>query len=151
MMTTTENALTLLVGEWEGEETIATTRWGEGGPARGYFSARLGLGDRVLLMDYREEREGKFALQVHAVFTTGPEPGAYALHWFDSYSFVPAQPAPGHGDGERLVFLRSSPRGQTRHTYVFHGDDRHELALESSFDGGLHWEPVMHGSYRRVP
>ena len=149
MMTATENALALLVGEWQGEETIATTRWGEGGPARGHFSARLDLAGRVLLMDYREEREGNPALQVHAVFSAGTEPGEYALHWFDSYGFVPTQPAPGHWDGARLVFLRSSSRGQTRHSYAFR-DDACELTLESSFDGGVHWEPVMQGSYRRV-
>lgn len=145
----TENVLRLLAGDWEGEETIATTRWGEGGPARGRFSARLDLGSRALLMDYREERDGSPALQAHAVFTTGPGHDEYALHWFDSYGFVPMQPAPGHWDGERLVFLRSSQRGQTRHTYAFR-DGACELALESSFDGGVHWEPVMHGSYRRT-
>lgn len=144
-----KHALGLLAGEWEGEETIATTRWGEGGPARGRISARLDLGGRVLLMDYREERDGQPALQAHAVFTAGPGHDEYALYWFDSYGFVPAQPAPGHGDGERLVFLRSSPRGQTRHTYALR-DDAFELALESSFDGGVRWEPVMQGSYRRV-
>jgi len=144
-----ENALGLLVGEWEGDETIATTRWGEGGPARGRFSAQLDLGGRALLMDYREERDGKPALQAHAVFTADPGHDEYALYWFDSYGFVPAQPAPGHWDGARLVFLRSSPRGQTRHTYAFR-DDACELTLESSFDGGVHWELVMQGCYRRI-
>ena len=144
-----ENALNRLAGEWAGEETIATTRWGEGGPARGRFSARLDLSGRVLLMDYREERNGQPALQAHAVFTAGPGDDEYALYWFDSYGFVPVQPAPGHWDGERLVFLRSSPRGHTRHTYTFR-NDACELVLESSFDGGVHWEPVMHGSYRRT-
>jgi len=144
-----ENALGLLVGEWEGDETIATTRWGEGGQARGCFSARLDLGGRALLMDYREERDGKPALQAHAVFTAGPGHDEYALYWFDSYGFVPTQPGPGHWDGARLVFLRSSPRGQTRHTYAFR-DDACELTLESSFDGGVHWEPVMQGCYRRI-
>lgn len=144
-----ENALSRLAGEWAGEETIATTRWGEGGLARGHFSARLDLGGRTLLMDYHEERDGQPALQAHAVFTAGPGHDEYALYWFDSYGFVPAQPAPGHWDGERLVFLRSSPRGQTRHTYAFR-DDTCGLTLESSFDGGVHREPVMRGNYRRV-
>lgn len=144
-----ENVLALLVGDWEGEEAIATTRWGEGGPACGRFSARWDLGGRVLLQDYREERDGHPALQVHAVFTAGPGHDEYMLYWFDSYGFAPAQPAQGHWDGGRLVFLRSSSRGQTRHTYAFR-DDACELTLESSFDGGVHWEPVMQGRYRRV-
>jgi hypothetical protein len=145
----TTHALVLLAGEWEGEETLATTRWGEGGQACARVSARLDLGGRVLLMDYREERDGQPALQAHAVFTAGPGHDEYALYWFDSYGFVPAQPAPGHWDGERLVFLRSSPRGQTRHTYMLRGE-AFALTLESSFDGGVRWEPVMQGSYRRT-
>jgi hypothetical protein len=150
METDSNNVLARLAGEWEGEEAIATTRWGEGGPATGRISARLDLGGRALLQDYREERDGRPALQAHAVFTAGPEHDQYALYWFDSYGFAPAQPAPGHWDGRRLVFLRSSPRGQTRHSYELVDADTWRLTLESSFDGGVRWEPVMQGTYRRV-
>jgi hypothetical protein len=138
-------------GAWEGEETIATTRWGEGGPALAQINARLALGGRVLLMDYRETRDGQPALQAHAVFADGASPGDFALHWFDSYGFTPAEPAPGYRDGDRLVFVRSSSRGQTRHVYHWLGNDEFTLVLESSFDGGTSWEKVMQGSYRRVP
>ena len=147
---TTDNALTLLAGEWHGEETIATTRWGQGGPATARVSARFDLGSRVLLQDYREERDGRPSLQVHAVFAAGPEHDQYALYWFDSYGFAPSQPAPGHWDGQRLVFLRSSPRGQTRHIYEPLDEDGYRLTLESSFDGGIRWELVMQGTYRRI-
>lgn len=138
-------------GAWEGDETIATTRWGEGGPALAQITARLALGGKVLLMDYRQTRGGQPALQAHAVFTEGTDPGDLALHWFDSYGFVPAQPAPGQREGDRLVFVRSSSRGQTRHIYHWLGNDEFTLMLESSFDGGASWEEVMQGSYRRVP
>lgn len=142
--------LAALVGEWAGVESIATTRWGPGGAATGRTSARFDLGGKVLLQDYREERDGKLALQAHAVFVAGQEPGEYALYWFDSYGFVPSQPAVGHWDGRRLVFLRTSPRGQTRHIYEMPADGLYRLALESSFDGGVNWEPVMQGEYRRI-
>jgi hypothetical protein len=142
--------LAALVGEWIGDESIATTRWGQGGPASGRANARFDLGGKVLVQDYREERDGRLALQVHAVFAAGQEPGEYALYWFDSYGFAPAQPAVGHWDGRRLVFLRTSSRGQTRHTYEMVVDGMYRLTLESSFDGGVNWEPVMQGEYRRV-
>lgn len=147
----TEDLLARFDGAWEGEETIATTRWGEGGPALARITARVALGGKVLLMDYRQTRGGQPALQVHAVFTEGAGAGDLALHWFDSYGFVPAQPAPGQRDGDRLVFLRSSPRGQTRHVYRWLGNDEFTLVLESSFDGGASWETVVQGRYRRVP
>jgi hypothetical protein len=144
------NVLAALAGEWIGDETIATTRWGQGGPAVGRVSARFDLGGKALLLDYREERDGKPALQAHAVLVAGQEPGEYALYWFDSYGFAPAQPATGHWDGKRLVFLRSSQRGQTRHIYEWIQDGVYRLVLESSFDGGVHWERVMEGEYRRL-
>ena len=142
--------LARLAGEWQGEETIATTRWGQGGAATGHFIARLDLNGRVLVQDYREERDGKISLQAHAVFVVEPEHDQYSLYWFDSYGFVPGMPAPGVWDGERLTFVRSSPRGQTRHVYALQGDDGFTLRLESSFDGGVKWEQVMSGSYRRL-
>jgi hypothetical protein len=144
------HVLTVLAGEWRGDEQIAETRWGPGGPATGRISARLDLGNRVLVQDYHEERDGKPALQVHAVFVAGPEHDQYALYWFDSYGFAPAQPAPGLWDGRRLSFVRSSSRGQTRHIYELQGDDAFALTLESSFDGGVSWEPVLNGLYRRM-
>lgn len=144
------NVLAALEGEWIGNETIATTRWGQGGTAIGRVQARFDLGRKVLLLDYREERDGKASLQAHAVFVAGQEPGEYALYWFDSYGFTPSQPATGHWDGKRLVFLRSSLRGQTRHIYEWVADGLYRLVLESSFDGGVNWERVMEGEYRRV-
>jgi hypothetical protein len=144
------NVLAALAGEWLGEEQIATTRWGQGGPAKAKVSARFGLGGKVLLQDYREERDDKPSLQVHAIFAAGAEPGEYALYWFDSYGFAPAQPALGHWDGVQLVFLRVSSRGQTRHIYTPSEESGYQLTLESSFDGGVHWERVMHGEYRRA-
>lgn len=144
------NVLAALAGEWTGDETIATTRWGQGGPAIGRVHARFDLGGKALFMDYREERDGKLALQVHAVFVAKQEPGEYALYWFDSYGFTPSQPATGHWDGKRLMFLRSSQRGQTRHIYEWTADGIYRLRLESSFDAGVNWEQVMEGEYRRL-
>jgi hypothetical protein len=151
-MTSTEgnDVLAALAGDWQGEEQIATTRWGQGGAATARASAHFDLGGKVLLQDYREERDGAAALQAHAVFMAGPEPGEYAMYWFDSCGYAPSQPALGHWDGNRLVFLRTSSRGQTRHTYELPGDDSYRLRLESSFDGGVNWQEVMHGHYHRV-
>nr|BAO24107.1 hypothetical protein [uncultured bacterium] len=143
------NVLARWVGHWHGEETIATTRWGQGGPATAELITQMELNGRVLVQDYRQERDGKPSLQVHAVFVAEPDHDQYSLYWFDSYGFVPGTPAPGLWNGERLTFVRSSPRGQTRHVYAFDGDDVLTLRLESSFDGGVSWELVMTGRYVR--
>jgi len=138
-----------LEGEWTGEEEIATTRWGAGGPASATIDARLALGSKTLVMDYQETRDGKPSLCVHAVIVAGPEHDQFQLFWFDSYGFVPSSPAPGIWDGTKLSFVRSSARGQTRHVYSFDGDGSYALRLESSFDGGVSWEQVVQGVYRR--
>ena len=138
-----------LVGRWVGVEQIATTRWGEGGPATAEIDAQFDLGGRALVFDYRGTRDGKAALAVHAVFIAGPEHDQFQLFWFDSYGFVPSSPAQGLWDGNKLSFVRSSPRGQTRHVYVFKDDGGYSLVLESSFDGGVSWEAVMRGEYWR--
>lgn len=144
------DTLEFLIGRWTGEEQIATTRWGQGGPATAEVEARLDLGGKAVVIDYREQRDGQPALLAHAVIAPGPEHDQFQLFWFDSYGFVPSAPAPGHWDGQRLTFLRSSPRGQTRHVYTPQADGSYTLALQSSFDGGVQWEPVMSGHYRRA-
>lgn len=144
------DTLEFLIGRWTGEEQIATTRWGQGGPATAEVEARLDLGGKAVVIDYREQRDGQPALLAHAVIAPGPEHDQFQLFWFDSYGFVPSAPAPGHWDGQRLTFLRSSPRGQTRHVYTPQADGGYALTLESSFDGGVQWEPVMSGRYRRA-
>jgi len=83
-----------LAGDWTGDEEIATTRWGQGGPAKGFIQARIDLGGRALVQDYREERDGKLTLQAHAVFVTGPDHDQCSLYWFDSYGFVPGGSSP---------------------------------------------------------
>jgi len=137
-------------GNWKGEETIAPSRWGEGGPATASVAAKLALGGKLLTMDYRAERAGQPWLQAHAVITAGQSDAPFALYWFDSLGFVPQAPAPGQWDGETLTFIRGSPRGQARHSYRFLDEDNYQLVLESSQDGGASWAPVMRGQYRRV-
>ena len=45
------NVLAALAGEWVGVEAIATTRWGQGGPAVARVHARFDLGGTVSLRD----------------------------------------------------------------------------------------------------
>ena len=145
-----QNRLTHLAGEWTGDETIAPSQWGEGGKAVARISARMELNQKLLVQDYSAERGGAPWLKAHAVFTFDEQAGAYSLFWFDSLGFVPAQAAPGQWDRQSLRFIRTSPRGQARHTYTFTVPDAYQLKLESSFDGGATWVLVMEGAYSRI-
>lgn len=144
------NLLEQFAGEWAGDEEIAPSKWGEGGIARASISARLDFDGRVLVQDYSAERDGKPWFKSHAVIAFDQQNSALSLHWFDSMGFIPQLPAPGHWNGEALQFIRTSPRGQTRHTYIPSGAGAYELLLESSFDAGATWVPVMTGRYSRA-
>jgi Protein of unknown function (DUF1579) len=148
MSSTISSKLNVLAGEWTGQETIAASQWGAGGKAISRISSRLDLTGNILIFDYQAERDGRPWLKAHAVYSfDGGD--SYRLFWFDSLGFVPAEPAPGQWDGKSLVFVRSSPRGRTRHTYTFLTEASHAMLLESSFDGGVTWVQVMEGIYTR--
>lgn len=144
------NYLSFLAGQWTGQETIAPSKWGAGGTAIATITSRLDLNDKALIHDYRAERDGKTWLTAHAIFVFDEPSSHYSLFWFDSLGFVPTQPAPGQHDGNTLKFIRTSPRGQTRHTYTFSDDKQYQLLLESSSDGGATWILVMDGIYSRA-
>lgn len=147
---TAGHCLGLFDGEWLGEEVIAPSKWGAGGVAYARISARQALNECGLIQDYRAERDDKPWLEVHAVFTFDEPTSTYRLFWFDSLGFTPEKPALGHWDGANLTFVRTSSRGQTRHIYSVPESGRYRLVLESSFDDGQTWSPVMQGLYSRV-
>ncbi len=149
-MSDLKGLLELFAGDWTGEEDIAPSKWGAGGRANARIAARLDFDGCVLIQDYSAQRDGKLWFKAHAVIALDHPSSSLSLHWFDSMGFIPAAPAPGQWDGEALHFVRTSPRGQTRHTYIVTGTDAYELVLESSFDAGKSWVPVMTGRYSRA-
>jgi len=138
--------LSALAGDWHGEEEIAASRWGQGGRACAVLQARQ-LFNTHLVQDYRAERDGKDWLQAHAVFLPLGEIEVQ-LFWFDSFGFVPAEPATGRVEGDTLTILRTSARGRTRHHYRLLSATEYALRLETEIEAGA-WEPVMTGHYRR--
>jgi hypothetical protein len=144
------DSLRSLVGDWSGLETIAPSTWGPGGEAVVRASFRSALDGKVLLHDYRAERDGKPWMNAHAVFAFDAPTDTCSLFWFDSLGFVPAQPAAGSCNGETFEFIRTSSRGQTRHSFALRGRDRYFTKLESSFNGGVVWVLVAEGIHTRI-
>jgi hypothetical protein len=144
------DSLRALAGDWSGLETIAASTWGPGGEARVRASFRIILDGKVLLHDYRVERDGKPWLSAHALFAFDAPSDTCNLFWFDSLGFIPAQPATGSRNGDTFEFIRLSPRGQTRHSYTLRGGDRYFIKLESSFNSGASWALVTEGVYTRI-
>ncbi|TFW10622.1 DUF1579 domain-containing protein [Massilia arenosa] len=137
------------LGTWEGEEEIMPSKWGPGGPAHAQAVWRADLGGKAVIHEYRAVRDGAPWLQAHALFTPQAN-GGLALHWFDSLGFVPEQAALGSAEGAQLLFVRRSPRGMSRHVWAPLGADAYTLALDTSFDAGASWTPIMRGRYTRT-
>lgn len=144
------NPLSRLVGDWLGQEEIQSSKWGEGGSASAQVRCREALEGNVFIQEYAAERDGKRWLEAHAIFSFDASTSACSLFWFDSLGFIPEKPAQGSYVAQTLSFVRTSARGQTRHTYVFIADGLYKMRLESSFDRGSTWSLVMKGTYTRA-
>ncbi len=149
MTSSPAHPLSWLIGRWQGQEIIHPTSWGPGGVTQARIECREELGGKLLVQSYQAERDGSPWLKAHALFALDPA-GGCSLFWFDSFGFVPSEPAVGQRESDSLSFVRVSPRGRTRHVYTLRGDDAYALSLQSSFDEGASWSPVMDGSYTRA-
>lgn len=142
--------LHVLAGTWLGDEAMAPSPWGEGGPAVGRYTGRVECGGFFVAQDYVQERGGQETFRGHGVFGYDAEAKRYAWYWVDSMGQVPREPSWGTWSGDTLQFTSTSPHGMGRYTYEFEGDDRYKFTLENSFDGGKTWQVFMTGAYHRA-
>lgn len=141
--------LYVLLGDWEGEETLSPSPWGPGGPAIGRHSFRLELDGFYVVQDYVEEKDGKVSFRGHGIFgydTLGKE---YTWHWFDNMGFVPGGPSRGTWEGDTLTLQLTTPRGKARYTYRFEGDSKYHFRIDNSFDGGATYVTFIEGTYSK--
>ena len=141
--------LAAFAGDWEGEELVGPSRWFAPGPARGFVSARIGLGGFYLIQEYRQEREGRTCFTGHALITFDGEDGRYKMFWHDSVGFVPESPATGQWGEDGLSLRRASLRGSTRHLYGFTDPETYSLTIRFSPDDEG-WSDLLTATYRRV-
>ena len=141
--------LAAFAGEWTGEEVVFPSRWDKGGPATARVSARVDLNGFYLIQDTRQEREGRESFVTHGVFTYDREDRLYKLFWFDSLGYYPPAPASGGWQGQRLVLVRGSLRGNARHVYEIIDDNSYSMKIQYSPDAEG-WADVLTGTYRRV-
>jgi Protein of unknown function (DUF1579) len=140
--------LSRFVGRWTGEEQLADSPWGPGGPAIGRLDVREACDGMAFVQDYVQEKDGKVCFRGHGVFTVDPAKGDVLWWWFDSMGLPPDPPARGRWDGERLRFEKSTPGGEARYEFHF-GGDRYEFRIENRFPGQPDFALFMRGDYRR--
>src|ERR1700738_2660325 len=109
--------LAAFAGEWSGEETGYSSRWGEGGSATSHVTARSDLNGFYLIQDTRQTRNGGETFASHALFTYDREDRLYKLFWHDSLGYHPPSPASGGWSGKSLILVRGSLRRNARPVY----------------------------------
>ena len=94
-------------------------------------------------------RDGKETFATHGVFTYDREDRLYKLFWFDSLGYYPPSPASGNWQGQALVLVRGSLRGNARHVYEMIDDNSYSMKIQFSPDSEG-WNDVLTGVYRRA-
>jgi hypothetical protein len=141
-------ALSILVGEWTGDEQILPGPFDPiGGPARGRAQNRLGLDGFAIIQDYEQERKGSVNFRGHGVFRWDAQEKCVMLHWFDSLGFAPAT-FRGSLVGAVLTLTVKQGQGFTRAVWDLSQTGRQAYRQEVSGDG-TNWMPFMTAEYRR--
>ena len=139
--------LARLTGEWSGDETVAPSPWGAGGPAHGRFSHRIELDGMALVQDYVEEKDGRTVFRAHGVFMLDPATGDTLWWWFDSLGFPP-EPARGLWHGDSLLLEKNTPRGSARYRFDV-GGGAFDFRIENRLGAATQFSEFMHGRYLR--
>ena len=141
--------LAILVGTWEGEETLHPSPWDQdGGVGQGLYVNRMDLDDFVLISDYVQTQAGAVTYRGHGVFGWDPRQSRYLMHWSDNMSGIALKSAPGEWRDNVLCFRDQSEMGHGRYTYTFLSENRFTFSLDHSRDGD-NWSSFMDGSYIR--
>lgn len=151
--TPAHDSLARLVGRWTGRGEVLPNPWGPGGPTTGEWRFHLDASRYNLIGDYTEDRAGH-PFEAHAVMTVDPATGELLWFWFDSIGFPPLSPFRGNwqgdGQGGRLAFDKTTPRGQGRIVLTLDGAGMAlHMAVSSRLSGAADFEAVMHGSFQK--
>ena len=143
-----QNALSILVGEWTGDEQIHPGPFDPvGGPALGRVHNRLALDGFAVIQDYEQERKGAVNFRGHGVFRWDAQEKSYVLHWFDSLGFPPST-FRGSLETAVLTLTSKQEQGFTRAVFDLSQPGRYAYRQEVSPDGDQ-WFPFMTAEYRK--
>ena len=134
-----------LEGVWTGIERIESEEASH--EAQGRWEFHTVFDGRFLLCDYVQTAPDRPMAVGHGVFRKDDSTAALTVTWFRSPSATSTQQRDGVAEGDRMVFVETTPNGSLRTTYSV-ALNRLTIVTERSVrDGG--WKSVFVGSYRR--
>lgn len=137
----------LLEGRFHGVDRVAASAWSEPETARVTAVGDVELGGALLIQRLTETRAGGTFEAVHA-FMVDRESGDVLLYGFDTFGYPPEPAARGRFEGDRLVLLRATERGQSRTVFAptpagFDWSKEFRPAADAP------WQPVVAGTLTR--
>jgi hypothetical protein len=145
-LTPGHQALSILVGNWIGEESLKPSPWDPvGGPAVGRVHNRPALGGFAVIQDYEQERDGVVSFLGHAVFLWDAKANVIVMHWFDSWGMAPVAYS-GTLAGKILVLQGPSGGGFGKAIWDFSRPGIYDYTLAVSPDG-KQWSVFQDGRY----
>jgi hypothetical protein len=147
--TPAHDALQMMVGVWEGEETIHPSPFEpDGGTATARVSNVRTLDGFVIVQDCMQRRAGQANFSGHGVLWHDGGAHQYVMTWWDSWGMPPTE-FRGTVDGTVLTLRNRSPQGHARGVWDYTAGTRYTYRMEVSPDG-TSWYPFLEGSYRKV-
>lgn len=149
VITSSHDRLVSLVGDWAGSGHVEPNPWGPSGATECTWCFRLGHGDRHLVGDFVDVREGGFRFEAHTVLTVDPATDEMLWFWFDSYGFPPLEPYRGRWQAGGLDVEKRTPRGVGRVRIALDGESL-DFAVASRGHDTDTFAEVMRGRFARV-
>src|SRR5262245_40199246 len=118
--------LSVLVGEWDGDETLPPSPWDTaGGAALARVTNRWDADGVARVQDYEQIRNDQVTFSGHGVFWYDPASDEYVMHWWDSMGGAAGEYR-GKLEGNRLVLGSPMPQGgHARTSWVITGPNAH--------------------------
>jgi hypothetical protein len=134
-----------LEGVWSGVEHVE----GENGryDATGRWAFHTIFDGRFLLADYIQTAPDKQTSVGHGVFRKDDTTEKLTVTWFRSPAATPTQQSDGVADGDRMIFVETTGKTQTRTTYAV-ALNRLTIVTERSTNG-TDWTSIFEGTYGR--
>ncbi len=147
--TEAHDALQMMVGAWDGDETIHPSPFDPaGGSATASVVNTRALDGFAIVQDYTQSRSGKANFTGHGVLWFDGGARQYVMTWWDSWGLPPTE-FRGTVTGTVLELRSQSAQGYARAIWDFAGGAGYAYRMEVSPEGTT-WFPFLEGRYRRV-
>lgn len=144
-----QRALAQLAGNWKGTQKLSPSPWDANakGEASTTITAKLGLADLFVLVDYTQSLPDKTTYLAHLVIGFNASKAEHQIFWFDTNGSI-GPPFTGTLDGKTLTVQRTGGKASMQVTWTI-AAAKMTLVLSHSTDGKT-WTPFSEGTFQKA-